>query len=77
MEQINFYLERFKNFKIKDQDLKEKIINIINEKVGVNVSLDEIKIINGVVKINKTGAEKSEIFINREKIESELNKKII
>jgi hypothetical protein len=76
MEQIQFYLEKFKNFKLKDQDLKDEIIKIVKEKTKVNVDLKEISINNGNIRINKVGPEKSEIFIHRAEIEKELEKKV-
>lgn len=78
MEQINFYLKRFEKLEIKGDKLKEKIIKIIKEKTSVEIEKENILILKtGLVKIKKTGPEKTIIFLNKKEIEKDLEKEII
>lgn len=76
MEQISFYLKKFEKLGSNQKRTKE-IIKEVLEKFKIEINLDEIKIVNSRIIINKTGPEKSEIFINQNKIEQEINNKLI
>lgn len=78
MEQISFYLEKFKNLKLKDEDLKKRIRKIVLEESGVELEKKDVVVLkNGSVKIYKTGSEKAAIFLSKNKIEDKINKEII
>jgi len=78
MEQISFYLKKFKTLEIKGDRLKEKIINIIDNKTSVLLDKKDINILKtGEIKIKKIGSEKSIIFLNKKIIEKELEKTIL
>jgi thymidylate synthase len=77
MEQISFYLKKFKTLEIKGDKLKKKIIKIVQEKTSVDLEKKDINILKtGEIKIKKTGSEKSIIFLNKKNIENELKKTI-
>ena len=78
MEQINFYLKKFENLEIKGDKLKEEVIKILKENFNIDIEKEEIKLLkNGNIKINKIGAQKSLIFLNKNKIKKVLEKEII
>jgi len=70
------YLEKFKNFGFKDQILKEALISVIKELLKCEIEKKDIDIRDGVVRINATGALKSEIFIHKNTIQTKTIEKI-
>lgn len=76
MELVAIYLEKFKNFGFKDQILKETLIGVIKELVGFEIPKKDIDINEGVVRINVSGALKSEIFIHKNTIQDKTIEKI-
>jgi hypothetical protein len=72
MQQIEIYLQKFKDFGLKEKILKEKVCKIIKEETKVFIKEEDIDLKNGVLRINISGAGKSEIFIKRNKIKERL-----
>lgn len=78
MDQISLYLKKFEKLEIKGDALKKQIIEIVKKTTNIVLEKDDIFILkNGVIKINKLGPQKALIFLNKEKIEKEMNKIII
>lgn len=78
MEQISLYLEKFKNLEVKGDKLKQSVIDVLKEEVGVELNKKDILILkNGTIKILKIGPEKSVVFLNKKKIEEKIEKQII
>ncbi|MDO8493302.1 MAG: hypothetical protein Q7S19_02045 [bacterium] len=68
MQKINGYLERFKRLTIPNEEVRKKLLGIIEEVVGVQIEIKDILIKNKIAHI-KTGAMvKSEIFLNKRSI---------
>lgn len=75
MQQISFYLKKFENLGLREKNIKKDVIEIVKNKSGVELEEDDIKLVADQIKIEKTGVEKTEIFINKSAIESALNEK--
>lgn len=75
MQQIEIYLEKFKDFGLKDKLFKKDIIEIIKEETGVELEEEDLNIQqSGIIRINVSGASKSEIFINKKKIQDRMER---
>lgn len=78
MEQISFYLKKFDNLEIKGDRLKTKIIKIIKEELNIKLKKEDILILKtGVIKILKTGPQKTQIFLNKNRLKEKIEKEII
>lgn len=78
MEQISFYLKKFNTLEIKGDRLKTRIIEIIKKELDIELKKEEVLILKtGTVKILKTGPEKTQIFLNKNKLKNKIEKEII
>lgn len=73
MNQISLYLKKYETIGFQEQDLKKKIIEIIQKETGVELSNNSIKINDATAVISISGAAKAELFIKRKLIEDQLN----
>ncbi|HMO78755.1 MAG TPA: hypothetical protein PJ997_01460 [Candidatus Paceibacterota bacterium] len=76
MQQISFYLKKFFNLELKDSNLKKIIIESVKEVCNIELTTKDIDVQKKIVKINKVGVEKTEIFINKKKIQEKINLKL-
>jgi hypothetical protein len=76
MESISIYLEKFKDFGLKEQLLKETICEILDKEYSVSVNNKDIELRNGEMIIKVSGVEKSELYINKESIISDIEKEL-
>ena len=74
MQQIEIYLQKFKDFGLKEELFKEKIINVVKEEVGIDLKKEEIDVKDGNIRINISGPAKTEVFIKRKIIQEKLEK---
>ncbi|HRY30830.1 MAG TPA: hypothetical protein P5328_00320 [Candidatus Paceibacterota bacterium] len=70
MESISFYLKKFENLGLKENNIKRVVVECVKDATGIELSPKEIDVTNRQVRINKVGVEKTEIFINKSKIEN-------
>lgn len=73
MQDISFYLKKFENLGLKESNIKKSVIEIVKKKAGVSLEESDIKLVSDQIKINKTGPEKTEIFIHKSAINKALN----
>jgi hypothetical protein len=73
MQDISFYLKKFENLGLKEKNIKKSLIDIVKKESGVELEDDDIKLVSDQIKINKTGPEKTEIFIHKPAIEKAIN----
>jgi len=76
MDNISFFLEKYANLGYKENKIKEIVANTVKEICLVELKKEQIKIQNNNIKIEIVGPEKSEIFINKEKILNKIKNKI-
>jgi hypothetical protein len=76
MNNISIYLSKYLNFGSKDKQIKIFFIESIKEISGIEVEENKIKISKNKIDINIQGPEKSEIFINKEKIKEKFEQKL-
>lgn len=76
MEQIAFYLQKFKNLPPSPQAIRKSVAEAILECVGVAVPDDIIEVRNGTVFVRATGPLKSELFIKKTDILMRINQKL-
>lgn len=73
MQQISFYLKKFEKIGFNEGVYKKELIRIIDKKCNVVLKNDDIQIINDKLIIKKIGPEKTEIWLRKKEIETELN----
>lgn len=76
MQDISFYLKKFENIGSRKNSIRKAIIEIVKEKSGVELDKDNLDFIRDQIRINITGPAKTEIFINKKRIEEELNNRL-
>jgi hypothetical protein len=76
MEQITLYLEKFKRFGFKNQILKEVVMSVVKDELGLILERGDIDLKDGVVRIKVSGAAKSELFIKKELIQKKVLEQI-
>lgn len=76
MNDISFYLKKYSNVGLESKTIKESVISSIKEICNIDIEYENIKINNKNLVINVLGPEKTEIFINKEKIQENIIKKI-
>lgn len=81
IKKINNYLKKFSLLTPPNNIIKNKVVEIIKEKIGVDVPKNKIEVKNKKIYINTSTIIKNEIFIQKNSILKELqinikNKKI-
>ena len=77
MFNISIYLDKFKKIEVKSSNLKNHIIDSINNIIKINIDKKDVELKNGVVYLRVHPVVKNEIFINKNTILKELNTKKI
>ena len=77
MFNIAEYLTKFKNIGQSEKLLKEAIISVIKEVVGINLQLKEITIKGGEIVFKISPAVKNAIYIKKESILNKIKEKNI
>ena len=72
---IKNFLNKFLELKNKNSFLKETLINIINSQLNIIIKENQIEISGKNILIKTTPLIKNEIFIKKDKILGEFNKK--
>lgn len=73
MFNIADYLEKFKNIGQTERQLKNQIVQVISEAVGVQIETKQINIKNGAVVLKVSPGIKNSIFIKQNLILTKLN----
>lgn len=68
MFNISDYLEKFKNLGNDEKELKERVVFVIKEVVGIEIKTQNIKIKNGELSLSVSPGVKNAIFIKKELI---------
>lgn len=76
MELISLYFSKYQNLGIESRTTKNILIDILKDVCKVEIDLKQIKIEKNDIKINVTGAAKSQILINKVKINKEFLKRL-
>lgn len=76
MQQISFYLKKFERLGLREKIIKDIVIDVIAEIVNVNLSASDIQLVRDQIKIKILGPAKSEIFINKNKIENTIDERL-
>jgi hypothetical protein len=74
MKQISDFLKNFNNIFKKDELLKNTIRNSIKKIINIEINRDLILIKNKTIILNEKPHLKNEVFMNKEKILTEINK---
>ena len=72
MEQISFFLAKFKNLGLQEAETKHAFVIAVEHAVGVALPLESITISNGTFFVTAHPALKSELYIKRTAILQEL-----
>ncbi len=75
MFNISSFLEKFKNIGVEELLFKEAIISSINDKVKVSITSKDIVFKNSIVTIKTSPMVKSEIFMKKNILLSELKRR--
>lgn len=77
MNNISFLLEKYLSLGLKEENIKKIIVESIKEGSGVDVDITKIKVQKNIIKINDVfGVQKSEIFINKNRIDELMKEKM-
>lgn len=76
LNNINIFLDKFKNFLFKKEETKSVIIKIISEEISYPVVGNMIVIKNGFVFVKGSPALRNEVILRKEKILMRIKKEI-
>lgn len=76
LNNINIFLDKFKNFLFKKEETKKVIIKIISEEISYPVVGDMIVIKNGFIFIKGSPILRGEVIMHKEKILMRVKKEI-
>jgi hypothetical protein len=76
MQHLSFYLKKFENLGLKEKNIKLLVIETVKEFAGVELEESDLEFVRDQIRIKKTGPAKTEIFLNRSKIEEKINEKL-
>jgi hypothetical protein len=76
MELISLYFAKYQNLGIESKTTKKILMDILKNVCKVEIDSKQIKIDKNNIKIDVTGAAKSQILINKLKINNEFLKKL-
>lgn len=76
MESILIYLEKFKSYGLEEKKLKETILDILKTNYEIDLDSADLVVKDGEIIINSSGAEKSEIFMNKEQIKKDIKDRL-
>jgi hypothetical protein len=68
MEQISFFLDKFKNLLPPDYVVKTAIFDVLNQDMKLNVPVSAIKVSGKKIFISADGYVKGELFQNQKEI---------
>ncbi len=74
MFSIDKFLDKFSKTILSSENTKTVIIEIINKHTGIVISKEDFEIKNYIVVINSSPGVKNKIFINKEKIITDILK---
>lgn len=74
-QNINNFLENFKNKLFKEEGFKDFIIETIKEKTNISLKKDQIVFVNNIIKTSVDSYLKTEIFLNKENILNKIKEK--
>lgn len=74
MFNIDDFLNKFKNLTPPDNEVREKVIEIIKNEINITIDKKNISIRNNSIFIKTKPIIKNELFINKEKLLHELKK---
>ncbi len=74
MEQISFFLEKFKTLGLESTLVKEVFIGEVEKILHAKLNAEDVKIRDGVLYVKAHPALKSELYMKRELFISELSK---
>ncbi len=73
---INSFLEKFKQILGSEAGIRDTIIRIVEERLGIKIDSKDVTIKNGVLEIKGPAYLKNEIYMQREEILEDLKNKI-
>ena len=76
MKNIGIFFDKFKNKAVKEIYKRDSIAKIIKNIAKIDIDIKNMEISLGILKIKTSPIEKSEIFIKKDRILKEINKKI-
>ena len=75
MQDASGFLKRFSQLLQKRKNIKHIIISVCKEVAGVDVTEDKLKIKGFTIVVNLGGSQRSQIFMKKQQIITEINKK--
>lgn len=76
MELISLYFAKYQNLGIESKTTKKVLIEVLKDVTKVEIDSKQIQIEKNDIKINVTGSAKSQILINKIKINKEFLKRL-
>jgi hypothetical protein len=68
MEQISFYLNRFKVYGFKQVRMQELIAEAVSKELGIPIGRELVSYNEGEVRIKISGAAKAQMFLKKEAV---------
>ncbi len=76
MKGIGNLLDKFKSIAVQEINKRVFIVEIIKNKIGVDIKMEDISIKDGIVSIKVKSIVKNQIFIKKQALIKEISKKI-
>ncbi len=79
MENISSFLEKTRKFEPPDITVRKKFVEVVNDLLGIDLNVKDIRVINFEIYVKASPAVRSEIFLNKiqilDKLKQELGNK--
>jgi hypothetical protein len=76
MFNISDYLSKFKNITPPDKFVKDELVSVVKDVVGVDIEKGDIDVRNGTVFISTDPIIKNEIFLRKKQVMENLKEKL-
>lgn len=77
MKDISSLLQKFKNFGLKEHTIKDSFLEILKEKLKLDLTRKDLELKDNKLRVNCSGSSKTEIILKKTLLLNELNNKII
>ena len=76
LDHLTDFFKRFKKITPPDEVVRKKVVEIIKEMFGVDISIKDVSVKNSIIFINTKPTIKSELFMRKDQFISQVKKEV-